>query len=76
MFITSTKVLPKGSIISMEFDIVSAEGKISRVHARAFVRWNKRFGSQKGMGVEFIDFSGLGNKAFAEWVNHMVEKAQ
>jgi len=73
MLITTDYVLPKGKILKMKFELKAEDGTIKLIRARAIVRWVKRRGSQKGMGVEFIEFVELGDKTFGEWMHHLLD---
>ena len=69
MFIATDHPLPKGSVASLEFRTgANPEG----VRARAMVRWVRRIGQPKGMGIEFIEFDGLGERGLDEWIERLV----
>ena len=69
MFIATENPLPKGSVASLEFRTgADAEG----VRARAMVRWVRRIGQPKGMGIEFIEVDGLGERGLDEWIERLV----
>ncbi len=68
MFIATDHPLPKGSVASLEFRTgVDAKG----VRARAMVRWVRRIGNPKGMGIEFIEFDGLGDVGLEKWIERL-----
>ena len=42
------------------------------VHARAVVRWVRRFFRPRGMGLEFIDVEGLGQTRLESWIDSVL----
>ena len=69
MFIATDHPLRKGSVASLEFQT----GPDSKsVRARAIVRWVRRIGRPKGMGIEFIEVDGLGERELDEWIARLI----
>ena len=75
MFLATEHILPKGSIVTLDF-AVEYKKKISAIQARAVVRWVSSKKPPIGMGLEFIEFQGLGNRAFTDWAQSLFEKAE
>jgi len=66
MFIEIGHPFPKGSIVSIQFK--SKTGKDDRpVTARGMIRWTQKWKRPHGMGIDFIEFDGLGNTPYDEW---------
>ncbi len=70
MFIEIGQPFPKGSIVAIQFE--SETGKDERpVTAWGMIRWTQKWKRPHGMGIDFIEFEGLGNIPFEEWFkNH------
>ncbi len=66
MFIEINHPFPKGSIVAIQFK--SKTDKDERlVTARGLIRWTQKRKRPHGMGIDFIEFEGLGNTSFEEW---------
>ncbi len=66
MFIEIGQPFPKGSIVAIQFE--SETGKEERpVTARGMIRWTQKWKRPHGMGIDFIEFNGLGNTPYNEW---------
>lgn len=74
MFIATDHPLAKGKLVKIEFTINHPEGESEVVTAKGIVRWRKRLLSPKGMGVEFIEFEGLGHRRLQDWLDDILEK--
>jgi hypothetical protein len=75
MYLSSDEVFPEGSVLTLEFEVESHNSGTSIIEARAVVRWSSRWGSPKGMGLEFIEFAGPGGSSFADWMAVLAKKA-
>ncbi|HYG62997.1 MAG TPA: PilZ domain-containing protein [Thermoanaerobaculia bacterium] len=67
MFISTRHPLPKGTLLSLEFHTSGDDGR--PVRARAIVRWRRLFGRPRGMGVQFVEFEGLGHRQVENWID-------
>jgi c-di-GMP-binding flagellar brake protein YcgR len=75
MYLSTEDTFPEGSVLSLEFEIDSEESGPTVVKARAVVRWSRRWSAPRGMGLEFVEFEGPGNRSFAEWMAVLAKKA-
>jgi hypothetical protein len=73
MFILTDHLFPKGSILKLKFQPKFDTGNPLVIKARAIVRWVQRWHKPSGMGVEFIEFEGLGNYKLAVWLEMIFE---
>jgi hypothetical protein len=71
MFISTPHPLPKGTLLSLEFH-TSADGGCPPVQAQAIVRWRRLFGRSRGMGVQFVEFHGLGQRCLESWIEDVL----
>ncbi len=66
MFIEIGHPFPKGSIVTIQF-----KSKIEKderpVTAKGLIRWTRKWKQPHGMGIDFIEFDGLGSTPFEEW---------
>jgi len=61
----------KGCLITMELPIQSERHGLAIVELRGRVRWVRQFEGRRGMGVEFLEFSGSTNRDFAAWMTNL-----
>lgn len=73
MFLTTAHLMPKGSIVSLSFQFADEDGEAVTIQAQAVVRWTQRFRKPKGMGLEFFEFSGLGDRNFEECLQQLLQ---
>lgn len=66
IFLATPHLMPKGSVVSLNFQFVDETGEQVKIQAQAVVRWTQRFRKPKGMGMEFFEFQGLGDRSFAQ----------
>lgn len=74
MFLATDHLMPKGSIISINFQFVDGKGEKVTIQAQAVVRWVQRFLGPKGMGLEFFEFNGLGDRNFEECLEQLLQQ--
>ncbi len=75
LFIDADTPPPVGTVIKLELRLAPGEGDSEGLRATAIVRWRRRWTQPRGMGVQFIDFEGLGEKDLKEWLETVVEEA-
>ncbi len=73
MFLTTEHLMPKGSMVSLHFQFIDNEGEQVNIEAQAIVRWTQRFRKPKGMGLEFFEFNGLGDRNFEECLQYLLQ---
>ncbi len=66
MFIDTDYPLPKGSMVTIHFKS-NKEVDAQPVIANGLVCWTQKLMRPHGMGVDFIEFEGLGDNSFEEW---------
>ena len=66
IFIETGHPPPAGTLIRLDIRLTPADPK--PVHAKGIVRWRRRWSQPRGMGVEFLDFKGLGERDLREWL--------
>jgi hypothetical protein len=71
LFLESRRPLPKGTLVDLDFFTETNEGQ-EPVHARAVVRWVRRFFRPRGMGLEFVDVEGLGSTRLEHWIESVL----
>jgi c-di-GMP-binding flagellar brake protein YcgR len=67
MFLACARPFKPGTVIDLEFSTGNGE-EPSHVVATAVVRWRQRLTHPRGMGVEFVEFEGLGRTLIEEWL--------
>ena len=73
MFLATEHLIPKGSIISLNFQFTDEDGEEVVIHAQAIVRWTQRFRKPVGMGLEFYEFTGLNDRDFEECLQQLLK---
>ncbi len=66
MFLATEHLMPKGSVVSLNFQFDDGSGEKISIQAQAVVRWTQRFRKPKGMGLEFFEFNGLEDRNFED----------
>jgi c-di-GMP-binding flagellar brake protein YcgR len=78
MFLATDRPLPVGSRVWLEFQPGVAPGEDPAqemaVRAQAVVRWRRRWRSPRGMGLEFVEFEGLGRHEFQAVIERLLER--
>lgn len=75
MFLQTDQLLSMDDIVHLKFEIETAPETLSTIRARTVVRWVRRLISPLGMGLEFIEFEGLGERTLAEWTELLFEES-
>ncbi len=61
---------PKGCMVGIQFK-TKIEKDERPVTAKVMIRWTRKWKRPHGMGIDFIEFDGLGSTPFEEWFkNH------
>lgn len=71
MFMATEHLMATGSIASLSFQFIDGEGLTVTIQAQAVVRWTQRFRKPKGMGLEFFEFNGLGDRNFEDCLKQL-----
>ncbi len=71
VFINTDDPLPRGSVVELEMH-VSVGGRDRTIGAKALVKWNRKMFPPTGMGLEFVEFSGLGESDLSDWLQGLV----
>lgn len=71
MFISTDPPFSEGSIVTLDFWIESESKGVTPVTAYGIVRWVRRKSGVRGMGVQFIEFEGLGDRIFSDWIKEV-----
>lgn len=75
MYLATRVTFPPGTLVHLSFDVVAGAADDRPVRATAIVRWRRRFFAPRGMGVEFVDFQGLGKRRLEEWLETLFPTA-
>ncbi len=73
IFLATEHLMPKGSIVSLDFEFFDGTGEKVSIQAHAVVRWIQRFRKPKGMGLEFYEFNGLKDRNFEDCLKHLLK---
>lgn len=73
VFIQTEYILPKGSIVYLEFDQEDHPGEKEPIRIKAIVRWVRRWRKPRGMGLLFIEFEGVAKSNLAEFLLKLYE---
>ena len=71
MFISTGLPLSPGDFINLEFRLKSESEDSPTIKARAVVRWIRQWKKPRGMGIEFIEFHGMGKKNYTDWLTEL-----
>jgi hypothetical protein len=73
MFIEIARPFPKGSVVDIRFKS-RVENEDRPVIAKGLIRWTRKWKKPHGMGIDFIEFNGLGATPFNEWFKSHFQK--
>lgn len=69
MYLATRDPFPPGSLVWLEFQPRPRAGEPDTaeppIRAKAVVRWRRRWRKPRGMGLEFVEFEGLGERTLA-----------
>ncbi len=68
MFIKTDQPFSKGSKVRIQFNSEKDNG--DPITAIGLVRWTRKWMKPRGMGVDFIEFEGLGSRSFEDWMRN------
>jgi len=68
VFIEIAHPFPIGCIVTIEFKS-EIEKNERPIKARGLVSWSRKWRKPHGMGIDFIEFEGLGTTPLEEWFN-------
>src|SRR5260370_18346135 len=69
LFIGSCQPLPSGSVLKVQLFSPADAPDGSAVLARGIGRWRQLWHGPRGMGVQFLDFAGLGQRRLESWLD-------
>lgn len=72
MFLSSENPFPVGTLLILEIRTPSMSPEEPPVCARALVRWRRRWGGQKGMGLSFVELEGVDRQRLQEWLESLL----
>ena len=73
MFIEIARPFPKGSVVAIKFKSKIKEND-RPVTAKGLIRWTRKWKRPHGMGIDFIEFDGLGTTPYKEWFKSHFQK--
>lgn len=76
LFIESEHPPATGTVLRLEIRVQPRDGEPHSVFAKAIVRWRQRWSRPRGMGVEFVEFEGLGERKIGEWLESILRSAE
>jgi c-di-GMP-binding flagellar brake protein YcgR len=77
MFLEADEPLPPGALVWLEFQPGVGPGEDPAeelvLRAKAVVRWRQRWRQPHGMGLEFVEFDGVGQHELKEMLERLLE---
>jgi uncharacterized protein (TIGR02266 family) len=67
MFLATRHTFPEGTTIELEFRPNDESG--APVRAKAVVCWRRRWREPRGMGLRFVELTGLGARRLETWID-------
>jgi len=74
MFLVTGSTFRRGTVLQLSF-VVPGDETAGPVRARAVVRWRRWWRRPRGMGVQFVEFEGLGREQLTEWLRRLLPDA-
>ena len=72
MYIATEHPFPRESIVIVKFRLESRTKPLLPIQLRAVVRWVRQVTNPKGMGIEFLEFEGIDEGDFREWMTSLL----
>ena len=72
MYISTEHPPSRGSSVILKFRIKANPKALLPIQVRAVVRWVRQVTNPKGMGVEFVEFEGIDERDFEEWLSSLL----
>lgn len=72
MFLSSERPFPPGTLLVLSFRTPNMSLEEPPVCARALVRWRRRWGSEKGMGIAFVELEGVDRQKLEDWLDEVL----
>ena len=72
MFLSTDTPFPPGTLLVLAFRTPEMSPEETPVCARALVKWRRRLGSQKGMGISFVEFEGVDRQRLKDWLDNVL----
>jgi hypothetical protein len=72
MFIATPHPLPPGTVVKLQLHGRDRDSPGGPLCARALVRWRRVWRRPQGMGVQFVEFSGLGERSLSSWLEALL----
>jgi PilZ domain len=61
-----------GTVVRLHLYAGDDHAHLSPLTAKAIVRWRRAWGRQRGMGVQFLEFEGLGARRLESWMETLL----
>lgn len=74
LFIATPDPLPVGNVAMLQFYLDGEDAE--PVRAKAIVRWSRRWRRPRGMGLQFVEFEGLGWRRVESWIDVVLARAE
>jgi hypothetical protein len=69
LFVASRHPCRPGSVVKLQLFSPADPRESSPVLARGVVRWRRLWREPRGMGVQFLEFEGLGQRRLESWLD-------
>jgi hypothetical protein len=61
-----------GTVVRLHLYAGSDNDYLTPLTAKAVVRWRRPWGRQRGMGIQFLEFDGLGKRGLESWMESLL----
>lgn len=68
LFLLTERPPPKGVVLELSFGRPDSEHDNQPIHAKAIVRWRRKWRKPRGVGIEFIEIEGVERDKIHQWV--------
>ena len=68
VFIASRHPLRPGTFVRLQLFSPADPDHAPAVHCKGIVRWRQLWREPRGMGIQFLEFEGLGERALESWL--------
>ena len=73
LFVATQQPPPQGTVVRLHLYAADDNEYLAPLTAKAVVRWRRPWGRERGMGIKFLEFDGLGERRLESWIESLLQ---
>jgi hypothetical protein len=73
LFVSAEHPPRPGTVVHLHLYAENDNDYLAPLTAKAVVRWRRAWGRARGMGIQFLEFEGVGGRHLESWVESLLE---